>query len=149
MRSGFAVFALLLALAPAAMAGGIHARIEGPGPDGRTYTVRTYDLAPTDQLEPWALAEGVVDQHRKSVLLRLTPTGEHGVYHIERTWPAEGTWMIRLSLGHPPAPATVATLRADGTVAKNRWYRNSDGTRECHQALMRLIPKELRDREEC
>jgi hypothetical protein len=43
--------------------------------------------------------------------------------------------MIRLSLGHPPAPASVTTLRADGTVKGNKLYFKSDGSRECQKAL--------------
>jgi hypothetical protein len=135
MRSWFAALALLAVMAPAALAGGLRATIEGPGPDGDTYTVRTHSLKPTDTLEPWALAEGRVGKERKTVLLRLRPTGEHGVYTFTRTWPEEGRWMIRLNLGHPPAPATVAALRADGTVESNKHYRNSDGMPQCNKAL--------------
>jgi hypothetical protein len=87
MRSWFAALALLVGLAPATLAGGIHAKIEGPGPDGCTYTVRTYSCDPTDKLEPCALAEGLVDGKRRSVLLRLAPAGEHGMYQFARSWP--------------------------------------------------------------
>jgi hypothetical protein len=127
--------ALLVSLAPAASAGGIHARIEGPGRDGLTYTARTFSCDPNARLEPWAIAEGLVDGKRQSVLIRLKSTNEYGVYRFERTWPREGRWMIRFMLGHPPAPATVATLRADGTVQDNQLYYKSDGSRECGKAL--------------
>ena len=140
MRRWLMALALTVLLVPAAHAGGIHARIEGPGPDGLTYTARTLGLHEGDALEPWALAEGVVDGHRHTVLIRVEPTSEPGVYHFTRTWPKEGVWMIRLSLGHPPAPATVATLRADGTVRSNKLYFMSDGTRECNLVLRRLLP---------
>lgn len=43
--------------------------------------------------------------------------------------------MIRLSLGHPPAPATVTTLRADGSVETNELFEKSDGGQECSKAL--------------
>jgi len=125
----------LVTLAPATFAGGIHARIEGPDKDGITYTARTFSCNPDVALEPWALAEGVVDGKRKSVLIRLEPTDEHGVYRFTRTWPREGRWMIRLALGHPPAPATVATLRSNGTVQSNELYYNTDGFKECQQVL--------------
>jgi len=85
---------LFASVAPAAFAGSLHARIEGPGPDGSTYTARSYS-----------------------------------------TWPKEGRWMIRFMLGHPPAPATVAALRADGSVESNKLYDKSDGSQECHKAL--------------
>ena len=139
MRQWILAFTLLVSLAPAAFAGGIHARIEGPDHDGVTYTARVLSLDPDDTLDPWALAEGVVDGKRQSALIRLQPTGEHGVYRFTRNWPAEGTWMIRFSLGHPPAPATVATLRPDGTVRNNKLYYKSDGHKECNQALRKLV----------
>lgn len=131
--------ALLLTLATPALAGRIHARIEGPGPDGVTYTARTVGCGENDTLEPWAYAEGIVEGKRQSVLIRLTPTREHGTYQFTRTWPNDGLWMIRYSLGHPPAPATVATLRADGSVRKNALHSNSDGSQECHKALRRAM----------
>jgi hypothetical protein len=135
-RSLAAAAALLLTLAPAASAGDLHAMIEGPAADGVTYTVRTYACNENTSLEPWALAEGAVDGKPRSVLITLKPTSEHGVYRFKRTWPAEGRWMIRVSLGHPPAPATVATLRTNGSVQSNQLCYKSDGSRECRKALM-------------
>ncbi len=138
MRAWLIGFALFVSLAPAAFAGGLYARIEGPDPDGLTYTVRTFSCDQNTKLEPWGLAEGVVDGKPRSVLLRLKPSSEHGVYHFTRVWPQEGPWMIRVSLGHPPAPATVAMLRADGTVKNNKLYFKSDGSMECRRALSRM-----------
>jgi len=135
MRVWFLAAALLVSLAPAAFAGSIHARIEGPDRDGMTYTARIVSCHASDTFEPWAIAEGLVDGTFQSVLIRVKPTGEHGVYRFRRNWPKEGRWMIRLSLGHPPAPATVAALRADGTVESNKHYFKSDGSRECRRAL--------------
>jgi len=135
MRKWILALALLVSFVPAAFAGGIHARIEGPDRDGLTYTARTFSCDPKATLEPWAIAEGLVDGKRQSVLIRLAATSEHGVYRFARTWPREGRWMIRLSLGQPPAPATVATLRADGRVQGNRLYFRSDGSQECSKAL--------------
>lgn len=145
MQRWIMTLALSISLTTAALAGGIHGRIEGPAADGVTYTARTLGIEEDDALEPWALAEGVVDGKRRSVLIRLESTSEHGVYRFTRTWPAEGQWMIRLSLGHPPAPATVATLRADGTVKSNKLYLKSDGSQECSKALrksQKLAPGE-------
>ena len=147
MRRCFMTLALLVSVAPAAFAGGIHARIEGPGDDGLTYTARALSLDESDALEPWAYAEGVVDGKRQSWLIRLKPTSEHGVYQFTRTWPQEGLWMIRFMLGHPPAPATVASLRADGTVRSNKLYFKSDGSQECHRALKKA--SHLKDDGDC
>ena len=126
--------ALCVSLAPAASADALHARIEGPDRDG-FYTARTIAGAENTSLEPWAYAEGRVDGKRRSVLIRLQSTGEHGVYRFPKTWPSEGRWMIRYMLGHPPAPATVATLREDGTVRSNAFYYKSDGSPQCSRAL--------------
>ena len=137
MRRWIMALALLVSVAPAAFAGAIHARIEGPDRDG-VYTVRT-SCDVTDALDPWASAEGAVDGHRKSVLIHLEPTSEYGVYRFTRTWPKEGLWVIRFSPGHPPAPATVAKLRADGTIRSNKLYCKSDGMQECHRALRKAL----------
>lgn len=134
-RSLAAAAVLLCSLAPAALAGRLYANIEGPDADGGTYTVRTFACDENTSLEPWAIAEGVVDGKPQMVLLRLKPTSEHGVYRFERTWHERGHWMIRLSLGHPPAPATVATVNADGTIKSNKHYYKSDGSQECRKAL--------------
>ena len=139
MRRWIMALALFVSLAPAAFAGGIHGRIEGPDRDG-VYTARVLGCDESDTLDPWALAEGVVDGKRQSALIRLEPTGRHGVYRFTRNWPEEGTWMIRLSLGHPPAPATVASLRPDGSVRSNKLYDKSDGQKECHEARRKLLP---------
>jgi hypothetical protein len=139
MRQWFAACLLLMSLAPAALAGGLHAKIEGPGPDGVTYTARTYSCDPGATLEPWALAEGVVDSSRRSVLITLQPTAEHGVYQFKRTWPEKGTWMIRFNLGHPPAPATVTRLASSGRVLENKLYWKTDGSLECTKALRPLM----------
>jgi hypothetical protein len=135
VRRWIIALALSVSLAPAAFAGGVHARMEGPAGDGVTYTVRALSLGANDALDPWASAEGVVDGKPRSVLLRLQPTAERGVYRFTRTWPSEGIWMVRVSLGHPPAPATVAALRADGSVRSNKLFYKTDGIRECYRVL--------------
>lgn len=135
MRTSLASLALLLVLATTAFADGVHARIEGPAADGVTYTARVLACGKNTRLDPWAIAEGLVDGKLQSVLLDLRPTSNHCVYRFTRAWAPQGRWMIRLSLGHPPAPATIATLRADGTVEKNELFRKSDGSQECRKAL--------------
>lgn len=141
MHPWMASLALSLLLAAETPAGGIHSRIEGPGTDGVTYTVRSYGLTDRDVLEPWALAEGVVDGRRQTRLIRLEPAGEPGVYRFARTWSREGHWMIRLSPGHPPAPATVVTLGADGAVERTQFYSDSDGSQECWKVLMQFLKR--------
>jgi hypothetical protein len=149
MRRWLVTLALSLSLASAAHAGGLHGRIEGPGPDGVTYTARMIGLHDGDALQPWALAEGAVDGKRRSVLIRLEPTSEPGVYTFARTWPKDGTWMIRLSLGHPPAPATVASLRADGSVKSNKLHYKTDGFPECSLALRKFLKFDPNSEDNC
>ncbi len=144
MRTWIVTVALSASFASAAFAGGLHARIEGPGADGVTYTARTHGDA-NATLEPWALAEGVVDGKRQSVLIRLQPTGEHGVYRFARTWSADGRWVIRFCLGNPDAQATVATLAENGAVSANRHYRHTDGMRESQKVLRKLAKIEPGD----
>lgn len=145
MHRLFVALALLVSVAPAALAGGLHAKIEGPGRDGATYTARMYSCNPADKFEPWAIAEGVVDSTRRSVLITLKPTAKHGVYQFTRTWPEKGTWMIRLNLGHPPAPATVTTLGPDGKVIDNQLYWKTDGSPECSRVLRPLLSAKGRE----
>jgi hypothetical protein len=135
MRSWFMALALTATFAGTALAGGMHAKVEGPGPDGVTYTARMYACDPDTKFDPWAHAEGMVDGKRQSVLLRVKPTGEHGVYTFQRAWPEEGKWMVRFVLGHPPAPATVVTLGAGGAVERNQLFHKTDGAKECHRLL--------------
>lgn len=143
MRTLLAALALLLPLT--AFAEEPHAVIEGPKAGNQSYTVRIAACDDATTLAPWALAEGVVDGKRRSVLLAVKPTREHCVYRIAREWPTEGRWMLRLSLGHPPAPATVATLRADGSVERNELFDKSDGSRECSAALKPYQDKDSQD----
>ena len=138
MRTSLNALALLLTLAPVALAGGVHAKVEGPARDGVTYTVRTLSCSPDQKLEPWAHAEGLVDGKLQAVLLRLSPTAEHGVYTFQRAWPEKGDWMLRVNLGAPPAPVTVTTLARDGSVKANGLYWKSDGSPECNAALRKL-----------
>lgn len=134
MRKVFLAVVLLALAAPAVRAEELHAALEGPDRSGY-YTLRAVGLAAGDRVDPMAYAEGAVDGKPSSVLIHLDPTGEHGTYRFPRTWPAGDHWMIRLALGHPPAPATVVTLRADGTVGSSKLYRKTDGGKECRQVL--------------
>lgn len=118
----------------------LYARLEAPTAEGTSYTVRAVGASADTPLEPWALAEGVVGDTHRSVLLRLEPTTEHGVYRLARKWPHEGRWVLRIMLGHRDASAAVVSLRPDGSVARTTWHRHSDGMQECIRAL-KITPK--------
>jgi hypothetical protein len=135
MKPWFIAAAMIVCTATAAFAGGVHARIDAPVAGGDTYKVHMVSLGANEKLEPWASAEGRVDGKRRSVLLRVRPTNEPGVYEFARTWPQDGQWVIRLCVGHPGAPATIATLGADGHVLKNKLYKHTDGYPEAARIL--------------
>jgi hypothetical protein len=44
-----------------------------------------------------ATAEGLVNGVRKSVPIRIDTTSRAGVFAVRKQWPAEGTWMLRIS----------------------------------------------------
>ncbi len=134
MRRLVAALALLTLIGSTAFAGGVHGQIQGPDAAGR-YMLRAAACSADQTFEPWGMAEGVVDGKPQTVLLHFRPTAEHGVYTFEREWPQDGIWALRLNLGAPPAPATVATLRSDGTIVRSQLFWKSDGSQECVRAL--------------
>lgn len=134
-RSLAAAAALLVTLAPAALAGGANAKIEGPGRDGRTYTVRTYQCQNPASLNVTASAEGVVDGKRQTVPLALKKSGKPGVFQFTRNWPASGQWVIRMHLGDGHMPVTLTALDKKGVVKTNELIWDSDGHKECEALL--------------
>lgn len=139
MHRLFVALALLVSVAPAALAGGLHATIEGPAKDGVTYTVRALDCPPGITLKPWVCADGLADGRLVSLRLRLEPAAEQGVYTFKRTWPHRGDWMLRVNLGDPhPGPATVASVGRDGRVQKSQLFWNTYGVPECRKVLEKL-----------
>jgi hypothetical protein len=135
-RTLAAAAALLVALAPAALAGGASARIEGPGKDGR-YTVRTYQCSNPSALKVTAWAEGLVDGRRQTVPVTIRRTRARGVYEFTRSWPENGQWVIRMALGGVGAhtPVTVTALAKSGEVQGNQLIWEGDGLRECAAIL--------------
>ena len=62
-----------------------------------------------------ATAEGVVNGQRNTVTLTPVALAEPGMYAIEREWPAEGKWVVRLVGNHPDVSATTSLMvRVDG-----------------------------------
>ena len=129
-----ALAATLALSATAAHAGGMHATLEGPGRDGRTYTVRTFQCSNPASMAVSAVAEGLVNGERRSVPLQVR-NAKNGRYTFARGWPDGGRWVVRLTLGSGNAPATVARLGPDGRVLDQELAWNSDGRRECDTAL--------------
>ena len=130
-----AAAALVVTLAPAALAGGMNAKVEGPGRDGRTYTVRTYQCSNPASLKVSAWAEGLVNGKRQSVQLSIKKTNKPGVFQFTRTWPAEGQWAIRMELGEGHLPVTVTALDDKGIVKTNELIWEGDGQKQCEAVL--------------
>jgi len=126
--------ALTTALASLAHAGGSSARVEGPFKDG-SYAVRTAECGVAAPLSVTASAEGVVNGERKSLPISLKATKQKGVYRFTHTWPADGTWLVRLTLNNGHGPATLAAISSDGKLGQNEFLWDSDGRHECDQKL--------------
>ena len=133
-RTLAAAAALLVALAPAALAGGANAKIEGPAKDG-TYLVRTYACSNPAALKVTAWAEGLVDGRRQTVPVTIQKTRAKGVYRFTRSWPAGGQWAIRMALGDSRMPVTVTALTLEGAVKSNCLIWDGDGKTQCAAIL--------------
>lgn len=136
LRSLVIAAALLVTLAPAAAAGvDANANVEGPGRDGRTYILRTYDGGSPATVPVTAWAEGLVDGKRQTLPFKVKKTGKAGVYKFTRSWPSEGLWVIRMELGGGPASAIVTPLDEKGLVKSSYLIKDGDGHRECEAVL--------------
>ncbi|MFM8559770.1 MAG: hypothetical protein ACKOC6_09265 [bacterium] len=136
---------MLASLASYSFAGdgrGLHGRVEGPARGSATYTLRVHAMRSDTRLEPWGMAEGVVDGKHRTVLLRLAPSDRRGGYRFQRAWPHEGHWMLRVFLGNAAAPLTLVTLRDDGTIGETRYLTGTDGLHECLRALGVPVPED-------
>ena len=63
-------------------------------------------------------AEGLVRGARRSVPLHFEPTSRPDVYAVRRQWPAEGTWILRITLLRNTT--ALVTLDGSGNVASTR-----------------------------
>jgi hypothetical protein len=62
-------------------------------------------------------AEGVVNGTRRTIPLRFETTSRPNTFMLRRQWPAEGTWLLRISLRTTTA---IVTLDRAGNVASIR-----------------------------
>ena len=126
---------LAAALVPTALAGGMSAAVQGPAKDGVTYTVLTYSCNSSESMRPSGWAEGVLKGERQTLPLTIVPAKIPGGYSFQRTWPAEGRWLVRLTFANTLSPALVAQIGRDGRVGDNKFVWKSDGRRECDTKL--------------
>jgi hypothetical protein len=95
-------------LAPLATAGGQQVKAE-VSPDGRALVVRTYRCGTPSSLSLRGSAEGIVSGERRRVELAVDPA-EPGVFRVARQWPAEGRWVVVLSVSGERGVSTLVTL---------------------------------------
>jgi hypothetical protein len=93
MKKRLGAVAFTLALAGDAFAGGQQIAVE-VAKGGDSLLVRTYHCGTPGDIQLKGTAEGVANGQPTSVTLKLTPTGEPGVYSVSRQWPAEGAWVL-------------------------------------------------------
>jgi len=125
--------ALATALASLARAGGAGVNMERTK-DGK-YLVRSYACTGPASVSIAATAEGVVNGERKSIPLKLEALKQPGVYQFERTWPGQGTWLVRMEMSGSHQLTFIATIARDGRVAGTEYVAEGDGRHECDQKL--------------
>ncbi|HWO02513.1 MAG TPA: hypothetical protein VNS63_24925 [Blastocatellia bacterium] len=92
----------LVALAPAAIAGGFQLSVEAPNASSGSHSkdaaliVRTFGCHTPADAAITASAEGLVNGKRQSVNLEPAPYAT-GVYEIKKQWPSEGAWVVYVS----------------------------------------------------
>ena len=126
---------LVMAAAPAAIAGGPYVQVWGPHEDD-LYAVHTYLCMDPGSLKVTAWAEGLVDGKRQTVPIKLKKMKEKGVYKFARSWPEGGTWAIRMKAAKGDQRAiTIAAMDEHGKVTQFRLVREGDGEKECVAVL--------------
>lgn len=59
-------------------------------------------------------ADGVVNGERRTMPLELASTSRPGVFSVRRTWPADGAWVLRISLHSTTA---IVSIDRSGVVS--------------------------------
>jgi hypothetical protein len=81
-------------------------------------------------------AEGIVNGARRSMPVRFDTTPRPGVFAVRKQWPADGTWLVRISLHSTTA---LVVLDHEGNVASIRVPTQLQGGSE--------IPREVAAKE--
>jgi hypothetical protein len=125
--------ALTAALASLAHGGGAGVTLDR-AKDG-SYHVHSFACSGPASVSMTASAEGVVNGERASIPLKLEPTKEPGLYRFTRTWPSQGTWLVRAQMSGSHRLVTIATIARDGRVTRTEYVMEGDGRQECDQKL--------------
>jgi hypothetical protein len=147
LRSLAAAAALLVMLPPAALAGvagGPHLKITGQSEDGRTYRVHAYMCPDPGSAKVTAWAEGLVNGQRETMPLKVRRTSEPRLFTIERAWPTEGRWAIRMKIANQPdAGVTVTLLDEHGHGNGGRVVFDGDGMVLLEDALAGKLSNDI------
>lgn len=117
---GLAAVALFLVAAPA-HAGPPWVSIELPANPLNASTrdafllVHSYHHGDIAQYPLSGAAIGMVDGKRRTIPLTFERTSLPGVSAVRRTWPAEGRWVLRITLAGDDGPTALVSI-ADGEV---------------------------------
>ena len=87
-------------------------------------------------------AEGIVNGARRSVALHFDAIARPGVFALRKQWPAEGTWLLRISLASTTALVSlagagrVAGVNIPATFAEGRPIPRAVVARDIDSTLM-------------
>lgn len=95
-----------------------------PATRGAALVVRTYRHATPQPMPLRGTAEGLVRNERRSIPLEFESTTQPGVYRVDQSWPAEGSWIIAISAGDD-ANMVIELGGNDGGVSQGLYYGHS------------------------
>lgn len=87
-----------------------------------------------------ATAEGIVRGKRETVTLKPVAMDKAGLFAIQRQWPAEGKWVLRLVGKHPEievATTTLVRVTADGFERSGMVMKPGELGPDAVEALLR------------
>jgi len=111
-----------IALAAPAIAGGPWISVELPANPmdqatrGAFAVVHTYRHADPMPFVVTGSAEGLVSGQRRSLPMRITATGRTGTMAVQKTWPNDGVWVLKLGVDGMQMDAAIG-VGIDGEVA--------------------------------
>jgi hypothetical protein len=116
MKKRFSMLVFASAFAGNAFAGGQQIAVE-VAKSGDSLLVRTYHCGTPGDIKLVGSALGVVNGQPKNVELKITPTGEAGVYAVARQWPAEGAWVLTFTNAGGAFVNALVELRPGAALA--------------------------------
>jgi hypothetical protein len=90
-----------------------------------------------------ATAEGLTNQRRSSVALRIAPLAAPGVFAVYRNWPVEGQWVVNLvgTCGTAAAGAIVAVGPQGLLREQSTFFPHRPSAAEIDKALATLASR--------